>query len=85
MGIGTDYVQDQPVDFLRWTSSQQGTKRQEGIVTYSTFPGHPKGMETPDKFCNIAQELLKRGYNPTDTKKILGGNWLRLFKEVWGE
>ncbi len=32
----------------------------------------------------ITEELLSRGYSETETSKILGGNWLRLVKEVWG-
>jgi membrane dipeptidase len=31
----------------------------------------------------ITEELLKRGYSEDDTKKVLGGNWLRLLKQVW--
>ncbi|MXZ20724.1 MAG: hypothetical protein F4Y84_09010, partial [Caldilineaceae bacterium SB0665_bin_25] len=27
--------------------------------------------------------LLDRGYSAADVEKILGGNWLRLFEEVW--
>jgi membrane dipeptidase len=44
----------------------------------------PQGMETPDKLSNVAGELLKRGYRAEDVTKVLGGNWLRLFDEVWG-
>ena len=31
----------------------------------------------------IIEELLKHGYSDEEAKKILGGNWLRLLKEVW--
>ena len=31
----------------------------------------------------ITEELLSRGYSEDDTKKVLGGNWLRLIKQVW--
>jgi membrane dipeptidase len=28
----------------------------------------------------ITEELLKRGYSPKDIRKILGGNFIRVFK-----
>ena len=83
VGIGTDYTQDQPKVFFDWIFSQQGTKYQERPIVYPDPLIHPKGMETPDKFPNLAGELLKRGYAETDITKILGDNWLRLFRQVW--
>lgn len=32
----------------------------------------------------IADELFKKGYSEDDVKAIMGGNWFRLLKEVWG-
>ena len=32
---------------------------------------------------NVTRGLVARGYNDEDIAKVLGGNWLRLFKEVW--
>ncbi len=43
---------------------------------------YPVGLETMADMVKIADELLERGYSDDDTKKILGGNWLRLLKEV---
>ena len=83
VAIGTDYTQDQPADFFDWLFSQQGTQYRERTQTYPDPLVHPKGMETPDDFSNIALELLSRGYQEADIVKILGGNWLRLFQEVW--
>jgi|KBSMisStandDraft_5_1062788.scaffolds.fasta_scaffold00032_37 membrane dipeptidase len=41
----------------------------------------PKGMDDVTSFPMITQELQKRGYSKKDIKKILGGNFLRLYKE----
>jgi len=44
----------------------------------------PKGIETVDKTPNITRVLVKRGYSDEDILKILGGNHMRVFKEVIG-
>ena len=85
VGIGTDFTQDQPKEFFEWLFSQQGTKSQERPIPYPDPLVHPEGMETPDKFSNIAVHLSRRGYGNEDIAKILGGNWLRVFRQVWGE
>lgn len=46
--------------------------------------GLPLGLEGVDKIPNITGELLDRGYKEKDIKKILGENFLRVFKEVVG-
>ena len=45
---------------------------------------YPKGIEDASGFPNITRELLRRGYADADVLKVLGGNWLRVFREVWG-
>jgi membrane dipeptidase len=44
---------------------------------------HPAGIETPQQLPNLATHMLRRGYSEEDVHKVLGGNWLRVFKEVW--
>jgi membrane dipeptidase len=44
----------------------------------------PKGIETVDQTPNVTRELVKRGYSDEDILKILGGNHMRVFKEVIG-
>jgi membrane dipeptidase len=46
--------------------------------------GLPLGLEGVDKIPNITEELLDRGYKEREIEKILGGNFLRVFKEVVG-
>ena len=87
VGFGSDYTQDQPREFWRYISSQQGTKFPSTFVNsevdYTTMQMYPKGLETPRKMINLAKALANRGYRPEDIAKLLGGNWLRLFGEVW--
>ncbi|GJM23720.1 MAG: dipeptidase [Phycisphaerae bacterium] len=42
----------------------------------------PKQLEDVSCFPNITQELLNRGYKESDIHKIMGGNLLRVFREV---
>ncbi len=42
----------------------------------------PQGMDSAADLPKITQALLDRGYGPEDIKKILGGNLLRVFRQV---
>ena len=44
----------------------------------------PLNLEGADKMPNITNGLLNRGYKEKEIKKILGGNFLRIYKEVIG-
>ena len=45
----------------------------------------PRGLEDVSKVPNLTAALLKRGYKEDDIKKIMGGNYLRVMREVVGE
>ena len=83
VGIGTDFCQDQPYSFFQWLFAQQGTKVRPIPLPIPDPHYHPHGFETPDKMPDLASELLARGYGEDEVSKVLGGNWLRLFAEVW--
>jgi membrane dipeptidase len=42
----------------------------------------PEGIDSVADLPKITQALLERGYKPGDLKKILGGNLLRVFRQV---
>jgi membrane dipeptidase len=42
----------------------------------------PQGIDSAADLPRITQALLDRGYSPADLKKILGGNLMRVFREV---
>jgi membrane dipeptidase len=44
----------------------------------------PAGLENIGLYPNITKELVRRGYRPEDIRKILGGNFLRVFSRVAG-
>ena len=48
------------------------------------FGPPPVGLEDVSCTPNVTAGLLARGYSETDTKKILGGNWLRAIRQVVG-
>jgi len=45
----------------------------------------PRGIETVTDFPNITKGLVGRGYSDTEIRKILGENFLRVFKKVFGK
>ena len=89
VGFGTDFTQDQPQSFWNYIGSQQGSKLPSTFFQespgYAALSHSPYGLETPDKLPYLADALSRRGYKPSDTSLLLGGNWLRLFSEVWAD
>ena len=42
----------------------------------------PQGLDSPADLPKITAALMARGYSAEDCRKILGGNLLRVFREV---
>jgi len=42
----------------------------------------PQGLDSPADLPKITEALIARGYSAEDCRKILGGNLLRVFREV---
>ncbi len=51
---------------------------------YGVRPGEPGVMKDVSEIPSFTAELLARGYSEEDLKKVLGGNWLRVYKEILG-
>ena len=87
VAIGTDSTHDQPLEFWHYIGSQQGTKFPstfaDGSLPYTELSFQPGGIATSSEFPNIAEALVNRGYNAGEITKLLGGNWMRLFEQVW--
>lgn len=46
---------------------------------------YPTGLDRYPKLRNLTRGLVSRGYDDDEIAKILGGNLLRVFEEVWPE
>lgn len=62
------------------------TQRYNELVT-SDIRARERNIEGFDDYAlivNVAERLSARGYSDEDIGKILGGNYMRVFEEVWG-
>ena len=88
VGIGVDYFLGQhgivdDVAARRAYDEQVRTGRWgEGYPPPPYY--YPSGIETPDRLGNLTAGLLARGFSASDTRKVLGENWLRVYRAVWG-
>ncbi len=46
---------------------------------------YAKGLESIAEISNVTRGLLERDYPLESIRKIMGGNWLRIYRDVWGE
>ena len=51
---------------------------------FGVAPGSPQVLKDVSEMPRLTEELLGRGYTEEEVKKVLGGNWLRVYKEVLG-
>ena len=48
------------------------------------WPSWAPDLDKPDRFRVAIREMHKRGYKTGDIEKLLGLNWLRYFREIFG-
>jgi membrane dipeptidase len=60
-----------------------GKAAKTGQVSYEKVE-YVKGVENPaEGFPNFVRWLVKHGYSDEDIQKVIGGNALRVLREVW--
>ena len=83
VGIGTDAVLGWHQGELGWMRGGRWDRPADpGSVP--EFPPWPSWFGGPKDFGSLAQGLDEAGFSPTERDGVLGGNWLRLFGEVFG-
>ncbi|MBM09342.1 MAG: peptidase M19 [Magnetovibrio sp.] len=88
VGLGLDYYMGMdpiiPIEQARARYDDAVSKGRWNPDIYPPPPHHfPTSIETPRALVNLTAGLLDRGYNPDIVLKIMGGNWLRVFENVW--
>lgn len=69
VGWGADFA-----DYIQWSADEVGPDIDEKPKT--------TGLKDVTELPNFVQGLLERGYSDQEIKKILGGNYLRVFETV---
>ena len=81
VGIGTDFTQGHGPDFFEWLTRDKGHGRK--LTEFGDIV-NPAGISTIGEFPNLTAAMEKAGWAETKIRKIMGENWLRVLKEVWG-
>jgi len=84
VAIGTDFStgHPRPGPWLLWANRDKGHARQ--LTNFgSTVVRKPQGFSRISETPNVADAMLRRGWSETRIQKILGQNWMRLFRETW--
>ena len=90
VGIGTDGNFSPTVlsdELRRWNREHVEMRKKAGIAAPNEEPDvflYIPDLNTPRRFETLALMLSKRGHKDARIEKILGGNFARLFAEVWG-
>jgi membrane dipeptidase len=88
VGLGIDYYWGQSgvaSDEVALAAYNEAVCAGRWSSAYPPPPHHyPAGIETPRTLHNLTARLLERGYCDSAIQKILGKNWLRVMRDVWG-
>lgn len=87
LGIGTDLCQDQPDSIVEWMRVGRWSKQidyGEGSADNPGFPDMPSWFQDNRDFPNIRAGLLDAGFSEDETDGLMGGNWLRFYKDNFG-
>ncbi len=80
VGFGLDLTPHwdwDPDDYYNWI------KKYPGLAPTNIEERTVDGLDHVSKIKNVARGLVARGYSDDDILKILGGNFLDLFRRVW--
>lgn len=84
VGIGTDYygfsVPDNLAEKIAEFIDKLGFKPEHK----ASFLDKMKGFEKYRKFPNLIKGLIERGYSDEEVRKIIGGNFMRVFEDIIG-
>jgi membrane dipeptidase len=89
IGIGTDgsiSALTIDADALAANKIRYEGRVRDGVATAGEGPdvfNYVIGYNSPERFRSIAQDLANRGWPARRIEKLIGGNFARLFAEVW--
>ena len=85
VGIGTDVTPFWSEEaYEKWAQFYPDLRSNWGWTGRDIFT-NKEGDEDISRMVEITKGLVARGYSDEDIQKIIGLNFLRVFREVWGE
>jgi membrane dipeptidase len=86
VALGTDFMDGQPEEFFEWIFRDKGSARRlvDTSATAIAKALTPEGIAGIRDFPRIVEHLEQRGWPEDRLRKLVGGNWCRLFAAVWG-
>jgi len=87
VGIGTDYIHNDTraqLDWMRMGRWSRAIDYGAGSATNAGPVPKPQWFGRPGDLSKVADGLKQVGFNPEETSKITAGNWLRVYREVFG-
>jgi len=87
-GIGIDYYEGQyPVEEDETAMARYRNRLETGQWRAEEYPPppykFPEGIETPRTLDRLTDRLVERQFSEDDIRKVLGLNWMRVYREVW--
>jgi membrane dipeptidase len=76
VGLGFDFSTETEDDYEYFKYKQDVYPKPPWI--------YPSGIDGFEKIPNVTRGLVVRGYSDEAIRRILGGNFLRVFRQVWG-
>ncbi len=81
VGFGTDFTQGYGREFFDWITHDKGYARK--LTEFGDII-NPAGMREIKDYPNLTAAMVKRGWKEPRIRKVMGENWVRLLREVWG-
>lgn len=81
VGFGTDFTQGQDQAFFRSLTRDKGYARK--LVEFGEII-NPEGIRRLGDYPNLTAAFARAGWGEARIRKVLGENWIKLLKEVWG-
>lgn len=88
-GLGIDYYLGQwPVEDDAKAETRYQSLIADGHWRPTQYPPppykYPEGIETPRTLHRLTERFVERGFSEEDIRKVLGNNWLRVLRQIWG-
>jgi membrane dipeptidase len=81
VGVGPDIMENWDPHIVDYVSERTNTIN--GIPINHWKHGYPEGMKSNADLPRLTEGLFALGFNAEEVRKILGGNFLRVFNAVW--